>query len=261
MYLRLRQICFVARDLAAVQQDLAEVFGLSACHRDPNIASFGLQNVLMPVGTSFFEIVSPIREATPARRYLDRRGGDGGYMAIFDSDEIEGLRAHVAALGVREAAFLEYDGFNAIQMHPKDTGGPLLEVNRTEGGSDLWGDYFPAGRDWPDHVRTERVRGIAGVEIQSPDPEKLARRWASILRLGAAVATQAGWQVAVDNAVVRFVRDADGRGEGLSAIDLQVNDLAAVRAAADRRGLGVRGDSLLVGGVRFHLRSSNGQPG
>ena len=256
MYLRLRHICFVARDLAAVRQDLADIFGLSPCHSDPQIAAFGLDNVLIPVGTSFFEIVSPICEGTTAGRYLDRRQGDGGYMTIFDSDDLDDWRRHIAALGVREGALLEYDGFNAIQMHPRDTGGSLLEINHTAGGSDLLGSYFPAGGGWQDHVRTGRVCGIAAAEIQSDDPEKLARRWASSLKRSDPAPVAKGWHVEVDNAVIRFVKDVDGRGEGLGGIDLEVNDLNAIREAADRRGLRVRGDTILVGGVRCHLRNA-----
>lgn len=254
MFLRLRQICLVARDLARIEQDLAEVFGLSPSHRDPQIAAFGLHNVLMPVGTSFFEIVSPIAEGTTAGRYIDRRQGDGGYMTIFDSDDLESWRAHIASLGIREAAFLEFDGFNSIQMHPKDTGGPLLEINRTTDGAELRGAYFPAGKNWLDHVRTDRVRGISAAEIQSDNPEGLSRRWASILKRDAPARTANGWQVSVDNACLRFVEALDGRGEGLGGIDLEVNDLATILAAGERRGLPIEEDMILIGGVRCHLR-------
>ena len=42
-------------------------------------AEFGLENTLMPVGRNFLEVVAPIQEGTAAGRYLDRRGGNGGY--------------------------------------------------------------------------------------------------------------------------------------------------------------------------------------
>lgn len=230
------------------------MFGLSPSHRDPQIAAFGLHNVLMPVGTSFFEIVSPIGEGTTAGRYLDRRQGDGGYMTIFDSDDLESWRAHIATLGVREAAFLEFDGFNSIQLHPKDTGGPLLEINRTTDGAELRGAYFPAGNNWLDHVRTDRVRGISAAEIQSDDPEGLSRRWASILKRGAPARVGDSWQVSVDNACLRFVEDQDGRGEGLGGIDLEVNDRAAILETGARRGLPTQDNMILIGGIRCHLR-------
>ena len=77
--LRMRQICLVARDLDAAQADLTAIFGLEVCYRDPNIGRLGLRNFLLPVGDSFLEVVAPMREGTTAERYLDRRGGDGGY--------------------------------------------------------------------------------------------------------------------------------------------------------------------------------------
>ncbi len=45
--------------------------------------SFGLQNAVFTAGDTFVEVVSPVREGTTAGRYLERRGGDTGYMAIF----------------------------------------------------------------------------------------------------------------------------------------------------------------------------------
>jgi hypothetical protein len=73
-YLRLRQICLVARDLNRVVADLEAVFAISVCHRDPNVAKYGLVNALLPVGTSFLEIVSPARRhgSWPLSRSLRR---------------------------------------------------------------------------------------------------------------------------------------------------------------------------------------------
>ena len=78
-YLRLRQICLVARELDPVTDDLCAVFGVKICHRDPEVGQFGLHNALMPFGSSFVEVVAPTREGTTAGRYLERRHGDGGY--------------------------------------------------------------------------------------------------------------------------------------------------------------------------------------
>lgn len=36
-YLRLRQICLVARDLAPVEKLISEVLGLEVCYRDPGV--------------------------------------------------------------------------------------------------------------------------------------------------------------------------------------------------------------------------------
>lgn len=61
-------------------------------------------------------------------------------------------------------------------------------------------------------------------------------------------------EIALDGARLRFVPDADGRGEGLSSIDLMVADKSLPEAAAKKVGCW-RGDGeILAGGVRFRLR-------
>lgn len=253
MDLRLRQLCLVAHELEPVVADLCAVFGVPVCHRDPAVARFGLHNAMMPLGTTFVEVVAPIADGTAAARYLQRRGGDGGYMVIFDTQALAPWREHVARIGVRIAADLAAGDYQGVQLHPRDTGGALLEINTTEGGADLRGAYGPAGPHWQQWVPGTVPCTIAGAVLQADDPEALAQRWAGILQ---APARRAGtdWQVPVGDAVLRFVRAEDGRGEGLGGIDLRVADASAVRERAAARGLPVRGDAVEVGGVRFHLR-------
>ena len=82
MKLSLRQIALVASRLTPIEQALIDIFDLSPCHRDPAVAAYGLENVLLPIGRQFLEVVAPTRDATAAGRYLERRHGDGGYMVI-----------------------------------------------------------------------------------------------------------------------------------------------------------------------------------
>ena len=79
--MRLRQLALVAEHLEPVLDDLCGVLGVGIAYRDPGIANFGLQNALLALGDTFLEVVSPIQPGTTAGRLLDRRGGDGGYMA------------------------------------------------------------------------------------------------------------------------------------------------------------------------------------
>src|ERR1700754_5220993 len=99
-YLRLRQICLVADDLAKVETQIADVLGLEICYRDPGVGKYGLHNALFAMGGTFLEVVSPTREGTAGGRYLERRGGDGGYMYIVDADDLEARRAHFQKMGV-----------------------------------------------------------------------------------------------------------------------------------------------------------------
>ena len=49
-YLRLRQICLVATDLAAVEKQIEDVLGLEVCFRDPGVGKYGLHNALFAMG-------------------------------------------------------------------------------------------------------------------------------------------------------------------------------------------------------------------
>ena len=96
--LRLRQIALVAKDRDAVVDDFVAVFGLAVGYEDPHIGNIGLHNALMPIGTQLLEVVAPIVEGITAERYLERRGGDGGYMVITQTDDHATRRARVDEL-------------------------------------------------------------------------------------------------------------------------------------------------------------------
>ena len=100
----IRQIAFVARDLEPVEAHLTAVLGVDVCFRDPGVGEFGLHNALWPIGHRFLEVVSPTQAGTSAGRFLDRRGGDGGYMVITQADSYE---THAA---VRQRALVPWLG-------------------------------------------------------------------------------------------------------------------------------------------------------
>src|SRR6202049_736478 len=102
-YLRLRQICLVARELEPVVADIRAILDLEVCYRDSGVAKYGLVNALLPIGTSFIEVVAPVQANTAAGRFLDRSGGHGGYMAIFDCSDPERRGGAAAAVGVSAA--------------------------------------------------------------------------------------------------------------------------------------------------------------
>lgn len=47
MSLRIHQIVFAAQDLDTTVAQFTRVLGLQVCHRDPGVATFGLQNALL----------------------------------------------------------------------------------------------------------------------------------------------------------------------------------------------------------------------
>src|SRR5262249_53665971 len=97
--MRLRQVALVARSLEPVLRDLRRLLGLGEPFRDPGVGTFGLENCVLPLGDAFLEVVSPVKPDTTAGRWLDRRGGDTGYMAIFQTRDLPGARARIERLG------------------------------------------------------------------------------------------------------------------------------------------------------------------
>jgi hypothetical protein len=252
-YLRLRQICLVADALEPAIADLAAVLALAVCHRDSNVARYGLVNALLPLGQSFLEVVAPTRPGTAAGRYLERRRGDGGYMVILDCDDIERRRRHLAAIGVRIANALSYETYTGLQLHPGDTGGAMLEINHTSGGARLDGPYHPAGPHWQDFIRTGTARALLAAELQSADPWALARRWGAVLERAVTQGPAGAPEIALDLGRLRFVAATDGRGEGLGGLDIAVADPARILAEARRRSCPVAGDRVTVCGMRLLL--------
>jgi hypothetical protein len=202
--IRLRQVALVARDRDAVVPELCEALGVSVCYEDPGVAEFGLHNALMTIGDQFLEVVSPVAEGTTAGRLLDKRGGDGGYMAIFEVDDLDARTEHLGELGVRVVWRIDLDDIRARHLHPRDVGGAIVSLDEPRpNGAWRWGG------PWRAHEETSVVTGIAGVDVAADDPEAMRARWA---------------QLGVDHAV-RFV-PAAGRGEGIDAIDLVAADRA-----------------------------------
>src|SRR5665213_4007333 len=118
---RLRQAVLVARDLDPAYERLRDALGLSEPFRDPGVGMFGLHNVVCALGEDFLEIVSPTQDGTAAGRHLERRG-EGGYMLIFQLDDLAAARERAQALGMRTVWSIDIDDISASHLHPADLG-------------------------------------------------------------------------------------------------------------------------------------------
>jgi catechol 2,3-dioxygenase-like lactoylglutathione lyase family enzyme len=246
--MRLRQVALVAQELAPVVDDLTAVLGLKTPYRDSGVRKYGLENAVFTVGDQFLEVVAPVEEGTTAGRLLAKRGGDGGYMVILQVDDIAAARARVEALGVRVVDRFDGEGAWYTHLHPKDVGGAILSLD----AMDPPGAWRWAGPDW-EAARSETATAITAVEIQADDPAAMAARWAEVLGRDVAAGPQ-GPEVRLDEGVVRFVTIHDDRGEGVSGIDIAVNDIGAVSHRARRRKLRVERDIVYLCGTRVRLR-------
>ena len=218
---RLRQAVLVTRDLEPVSQRLRSELGLGEPFADPGVGAFGLHNAVYALGDTFLEVVSPTQPDTTAGRYLDRRG-DGGYMVIFQFDDLEAARQRAAALGIRTVWQLDLPDISGTHLHPADTRGAIVSLDRADPpGSWRWG-----GPDWTGKVGNGAPGKIRGVTIEVADPPTAITRWSSFL--GADPGE-------LDDSYVAFEQ---GDADRIVEIEVQVPG---------------RQETIEIGGVRFKL--------
>src|ERR1700689_2302298 len=176
---RLRQVALVARDCGRVASQLRQAFGWAQPFHDPGVGRFGLTNAVFAVGDTFLEVVAPVRPDTTAGRYLERRGGDGGYMAIFQVPDLAAARRRLAGLGVRVVWTSDLPDIAGTHLHPRDVPGAIVSVDWAD-PPDSW---RWAGPDWtgPRAGEVARQEGISGLTVALEDPLAGARRWAAVL--------------------------------------------------------------------------------
>jgi hypothetical protein len=249
-YLRLRQICLVAPHLAPVIADISAIMGLGVCYRDGNVAKYGLENALLPVDTILLEVVAPFQPGTAARRFLDKTGGRGGYMAIFCCDDPDARGKHANGIGVRTANVITHEPYHGVQLHPRDCRAAFIEFNHTAGSDDVLGPYPPAGPDWQKFIRKDVTKALLGVEMQSPDPQGLAEHWGKILGIAVSKGANGDPELKLPNVGFRFVK---GASDLMSGLTFKVADIAKVRDAAKAKGCKVSGDTFDLCGVTFTL--------
>lgn len=204
---RVRQVALAAARLAPVAERLQQELDLSDPFHDEGVGHFGLENAVFTAGDTFLEIVAPTRDGTAAGRYLERRGGDCGYMAMFQVADAAAARKRLADVGVRVVHETEHPDIVDIHLHPKDVPGAIVALDAcSPEGSWRWG-----GPEWKGRVPAHGPGGIVGVTVAAADPVALEERWSAVV--GAPVA-EAG---------VRFVQAADAAGEGIIGVTVAVS--------------------------------------
>ena len=248
--MRLRQIAFIAHELQPVADQLGAVFGLKVGFRDPGVEYFGLNNVVMPVGGEFLEVLEPFRDDASGARYLARRGGDAGYMVILQDADALAHRARLEADGVRVIARSREDTYRYTHFHPGDCAGVLLSIDSVEGDG-AWrepkSDWPPAGPAWREHQSDEAL-GISAVTLQSRDPLAACERWSYLLGRHASSIGD-GFQISLERGAIRFVAPVDEDGTGVVGLDIEVRDGHAALDRARAAGLPVAGGAVQICGV------------
>jgi len=237
---RLRQAVLVASELEPTVRALMDDFALREPFRDPGVAEFGLVNAVFALGDTFLEVVSPTTPDATAARYLKRRGGDSGYMVIFDLEDLAGARGRVEQSGVRVVWQLDLPDISATHLHPLDMGGAIVSLDQSRPyGTWRWG-----GPGWTGKIGPGTAGRVAGVTVAVGDPAATAARWAAVL--GVALAEGRGPALALEGAEVGFITGEPAL-EGICEVALEL-------PGSVRRGR----EAIELGAVRLRLLEAGG---
>ncbi len=215
----------MAGELEPVASQLRTALELQEPFRDPGVGEFGLANTVFALGDCFLEVISPTRADTAAGRYLARHGGDGGYMVIFDLEDLEGARSRALAAGVRVVWQIDLPDISGTHLHPADMRGAIVSLDRSKPyGSWRWG-----GPQWTGRTGSGAPGRLAGITVAVADPAAVAARWGEVLGVGVGGdANEAhadgadGPLLRLDGGQVRFEQAAGEREEGIVEIALEL---------------------------------------
>jgi hypothetical protein len=235
---RLRQVVLITRDLPAVTGRLEAELGLSPGYKDEGVGHFGLENRVLAAGDCFIEVLTPLTEESAGHRYLERRGGDGGYMAIFQFSDRAEPRRRTTQLGIRIAWQVDLDDISGTHLDPRDVPGAIVSLD--------WADppesWRWAGPGWLGDAARAAARpgGITSLEVSVVDPETVAAKWAQVLGPDA---QHDGPRILLPDAgqVLSFVECAERRSEGIVSCGLALDSFDGRPASF----------ATEIGGVRF----------
>lgn len=242
--MRLRQVVLVVRDMEPLAAAFARILGTQVAYRDPHIAEFGAENVMLPVGDTFLELISPLTDDAAAARYLQRHG-EGGYMALVQVADVEAARRRVTEAGMRTIYESRRDTMRGFHLHPKDVGGAILALDEAH-PPESWEFAGP----WEDVEQSGAVREIAGIEVVVDEPDVTIDRWQAALGVEREVA--GGTVLRLDRGAVRF---AAGSLNAIGTIELAADAPGDVIAAAEDEGAEVDHERFALAGVSFRVRA------
>jgi hypothetical protein len=203
----------------------------------------------MAIGETFLEVVCPKEEGTTAARLLGRRGGDGGYMVIAQVESINGVSRRIESLQMRKVWEVDREEVSAFHVHPKDIGAAIVSFDEMRPSN----EWRWAGPGWRDR-KSSNVGKIIAVDVQADDPEAIATKWTAAFGRSFHLEGDV-LMMPLDDGHIRFVEAADGRGDGVAAVEFSVTNRSAIITAAEKHKLNWSDNEIMVCGISFRFNN------
>ncbi|KAI1608786.1 hypothetical protein EDD37DRAFT_386811 [Exophiala viscosa] len=229
---RLRQIALIAEDLDRATYLLTTVLGTEVVFVDPQVAQWGLKNILVAIGGDIIEVCSPFKPDTTVGRLLKKRG-DGGYMIIMQTSDAVARKRYIESKQLAKVIFHHSHGDSeCIQYHPKGIAGGMLPELDSHTASPanpepLENTFSPWHACGPDYARySEAMRRCSHLKLLGAtcrlapdqlDTEAAAEQWQQYFGV-----KRDGSELLFTNARLKFVPGAESQPEGLDSITIGV---------------------------------------
>lgn len=234
---RIRQLVFASKEQEDISR-LQDILQLGKPFVDPGIAEFGLTNGVFALGDQFLEVVVPVEDNTAAGRFMKRSNGVGGYMTIFQTDNLEGVRDRADEMQIRRVWNADLPDISASHLHPADIGAAIVSIDEARPAESWrWG-----GPNWQNKTVPGHLKRLV---VTAKDPSHMAQKWGKLLSV-----QPQGKILNLQGSSIEF---ASGDRDHLSFYELMHTNPKACLDRAQAHGLQVQDSSFYFCGVEVSI--------
>ena len=127
--INLHHIGIAVSDLEAALAEYQRQYGVEPSHREV-IESQGVEEVMIPLGGSYVQLLRALAPDTPVGRFLEKRG-EGLHHVAYAVADLEQALAHLEAEGVElidKEPRVGGGGIRIAFVHPRALSGTLIEL-------------------------------------------------------------------------------------------------------------------------------------
>jgi methylmalonyl-CoA/ethylmalonyl-CoA epimerase len=127
--IRMNHVAVVVADVETALTFWRDALGLPLHHTERN-EDEAVNIAFLPLGEGEIELIAPITDDSGVAKYLAKRGA-GLHHICIEVQDIEVIRERLAAHGaelINETPKTRPDGTKYLFVHPRSTGGVLLEL-------------------------------------------------------------------------------------------------------------------------------------
>ncbi len=129
---RLNHVGVATPDVEEAAKVYARLYGAVEATPAKEFAQLGVKVIFVSVPNMQIELIEPLGDASPIHKYLEKNPKGGQHHMCFEVPDIIEARDEMVARGATVLGtgepYIGAHGVPVIFVHPKDTGGVLIEL-------------------------------------------------------------------------------------------------------------------------------------